>query len=124
MAQNMIDNEVAMIQKLHHPNIQINIPVFIIFKLLGCISDKEILYNIIDNSIPEIDELMTNILLTSFEKSINIKNELDAYRYIISNINIYKNIIKEKKIKYINKNIINNILPHISDKNTKELYLG
>ena len=25
MAQNMIDNEVAMIQKLHHPNIQINI---------------------------------------------------------------------------------------------------
>lgn len=106
------------------PNMQINIPVFIIFKLLGCISDKEILYNIIDNSIPEIDELMTNILLASFEKSINIKNELDAYRYIISNINIYQNISEEKKIEYINKNIINNILPHISDKNTKVLYLG
>jgi DNA-directed RNA polymerase II subunit RPB2 len=106
------------------PNINNNIPVFIIFRLLGCINDKEILYNIIDNSIPEIDEIMTNILLPSFEKSIDIKNELDAYRYLISNMNIYQNITEEKKIEYINKNVINNILPHITDRNTKVLYLG
>ena len=67
---------------------------------------------------------MTNILLPSFEKSINIKNELDAYRYLISNMNIYQNITEEKKIEYINKNIIDNILPHITDRNTKILYLG
>ena len=106
------------------PNVSNNIPVFIIFKLFGCISDKEILYNIIDNSIPEIDEIMTNILLPSFEKSMNIKNELDAYRYLISNMNIYQNITEDKKIEYINKNVINHILPHISDRNTKVLYLG
>ena len=27
---------------------------------------------------------MTNILLPSFEKSIDIKNEIDAYRYLIT----------------------------------------
>ena len=106
------------------PNVSNNIPVFVIFKLLGCITDKEILYNIIDNSIPEIDEMMTNILLLSFEKSIDIKNEIDAYRYLINNMNIYQNITEEKKIEYINKNVINNILPHITDRNTKILYLG
>ena len=106
------------------PNLQNNIPIFIIFKLLGCITDKEILYNIIDNSIPEIDKIMTNILLPSFEKCINIKNELDAYRYLISNMNIYQNITEEKKIEYINNNLIPNILPHITDRNKKVLYLG
>ena len=106
------------------PNVSNSIPVFIIFKLLGCISDKEILYNIIDNSLPEIDEIMTNILLPSFEKSIDIKNEIDAYRYLMNNMNIYQNITEEKKIEYINKNVINNILPHINDRNTKVLYLG
>ena len=106
------------------PNIPNNIPVFVIFKLLGCITDKEILYNIIDNSIPDIDEKMTNILIPSFEKCIDIKNELDAYRYLINNMNIYQNITEEKKIEYINKNVINNILPHITNKNSKILYLG
>ena len=62
--------------------------------------------------------------ISLFEKSISIKNEMDAYRYLISNMNIYQNITEEKKIEYINKNVINNILPHINDRNTKVLYLG
>ena len=106
------------------PSISNRIPIFVIFKLFGCITDKEILYNIIDNSIPEIDNIMTNILLPSFEKCIDVKNELDAYRYLISNMNIYQTISEEKKIEYINKNVINNILPHISDRKVKVLYLG
>ena len=114
------DNEIY----INIPNVSNDIPVFIIFKLFGCITDKEILYNIIDNSIPEIDEKMINVLLPSFKKCIDIKNELDAYRYIISNMNIYENITEERKIEYINKYVISNILPHIIDRNTKILYLG
>ena len=106
------------------PNISNNIPLFIIFKLLGCITDKEIIYNIIDNSNKDIDDIMINILLPSFNKIIDVKNELDAYRYIMNNMNNYYNISEEKKIKYINDNIINNILPHIKEKKEKILYLG
>ena len=80
------------------PNITNPLPIFVIFKLLGCITDKEILYNIIDNSDKKTDDIMTNILLPSFEKIQNITNELDAYRYIINNLNTnYYNISEEKK---------------------------
>jgi len=107
------------------PSIVNPLPVFVIFKLFGCITDKEILYNIIDNSDEKLDKIMTSILLPSFEKIQNITNELDAYRYIIDNLNTnYYNISEENKIEYINNNIIVNILPHIKTKEKKVLYLG
>ena len=107
------------------PGITNPLPVFVIFKLFGCITDKEILYNIIDNSDEKLDKIMTSILLPSFEKIQNITNEIDAYRFIIDNLNTnYYNISEEKKIEYINNNIIVNILPHIKTKEKKVLYLG
>ena len=107
------------------PTIKNPLPIFVIFKLFGCITDKEILYSIIDNSDKAVDDIMTNILLPSFNKISDINSEIDAYRLIINNLNTnYYNIPEEKKIEYINKNIVVNILPHIKTKEKKILYLG
>ncbi len=116
----MYNNEIY----INIPYITNPLPIFVIFRLLGCVNDKEILYNIIDNSIKEIDDNMINILLPSFNKCIDVKTELDAYRYIINNMNSSINLDEQKKIEYINVNIIKNILPHIDTKKEKILFLG
>ena len=65
------------------------------------------------------------MLLPSFEMTRDIKNELDAYRFIIQYLNPNYNLIsEEKKIKYIDENIRNNILPHLNTNNEKILFLG
>ena len=106
-------------------NIKAPIPIFVIFKLFGCLTDKEILYNIIDNSGTELDSLMTKILLPSFDNSKDIRNENDSYNVLFDNLNVNLKVLSsEKKIEYINENIINNILPHIETREKKVLYLG
>ena len=107
------------------PNIKNQIPIIVLFKLYGCITDKEILYNIIDNSNKDIDNAMTQILLPSFEITQHIKNELDAYRFLFQYLNPNYNLIsEEKKIKYIDENILSNVLPHINTNYKKTLFLG
>ena len=107
------------------PNLKNQIPIIVLFKLYGCLTDKEILYNIIDNSDRKIDNVITKMLLPSFETTRHIKNELDAYRFIIKYLNPNYNLIsEEKKIKYIDENIRNNILPHLNTNNEKTLFLG
>ena len=107
------------------PIVEKDIPIFIIFKIFGVLSDKEILYNIIDNSNDKLDTLMTNILLPSFEESFKIRTKLDAYEYLYPYLNqSYNYLSNESKNKYIQNYILKNILPHIKKDCDKVSYMG
>jgi DNA-directed RNA polymerase II subunit RPB2 len=107
------------------PNIKQEIPLIILFRLLGCLSDKEIIYNIIDNSNEDIDDSIVKVLLPSFENTQDIRTQNEAYRFLFNYLNKnYNNISCEKKMLFIKNNIIKNILPHIANPKKKLLFLG
>tara|TARA_Y100001958_G_C21244817_1_gene574156 strand:- start:1690 stop:5142 length:3453 start_codon:yes stop_codon:yes gene_type:complete len=105
-------------------SIKKDIPIIIIFKLFGCENDKEIIYNIIDNSDKELDDMMIKILLPSINEAREIKTEKEAYLYLIKHITFNSYIsTDEKKIEYTKDLISKNYLPHISERN-KVKYTG
>jgi len=104
--------------RLNISSIKKDIPLILIFKLLGCENDKEIIYNIIDNSDHDIDEEMIKILLPSLNELREIQTEKDAQIYLFRYITFNNYITTdEKKIQYIKDTIIKNYLSHIKPKN-------
>ena len=105
-------------------SIKKDIPLILIFKLLGCENDKEIIYNIIDNCDEELDQKMIKILLPSINEVRQIKTEKEAYIYLFKFISFNHYICtEEKKIEYIKEIINKNYLSHIDSKN-KIKYTG
>lgn len=115
---------------IHH--IKHDIPVFILFKALGVVTDKEIIKFIIydiDETNP-ITNLIMNELIGSIEEANHITNQRTAIDYLGKYLNIAgytKEILNDKNYRT---NIIKNVLekeflPHVGysfDK--KALYLG
>ena len=56
-------------------------------RALGCESDKEIIYHIIDNNDSTIDKNILKILKPSIEESREVMTEPEAINYISRNIN-------------------------------------
>ena len=107
------------------PNIKQEIPIIILFRLFGCLNDKEIIYNIIDNSDEDIDDTIVKVLLPSFKAVENYRTQNDAYKYIFNFLNKnYSNISVERKILFIKNIIMKNIIPHIVSRKTKLLFIG
>ena len=106
------------------PIIAKELPIFVIFKIFGCLSDKEIIYHIIDNN-DIYDKDIINTLLPSFEDVFSIRTKLDAYEYLYPYLNqSYNYLSNENKNKYIENYILKNILPHVPTIPHKLLYLG
>lgn len=107
------------------PRIKKDLPISVVFRALGCLTDKEILYYIIDNDGSEIDNLMIKILHGSLLENENVYTELDATKYISNHINLTKNSFSDD-IKYdYTKNIIKkDLLPHLHTDIKKLHFLG
>ena len=58
------------------PRIKKDLPISVVFRTLGCLTDKEILYYIIDNDGSEIDNLMIKILHNSLRENEDIYTEI------------------------------------------------
>ena len=69
------------------PHLKTEIPIFIVFKALGCCSDKEICYYILDNNGSDIDDVMLKILRPSIIEGSEIHSQMDAINYMIKYIN-------------------------------------
>ena len=105
------------------PHMKKDIPIFILFKALGCITEKEMIYYIIDNNNSDIDNTMIKILKESIIESRCCDSECNSIQYMIKYINhsnsTYTN---DMKFNYC-RNIINrDLLPHLGDSNMKKLY--
>ena len=69
------------------PHMKTEIPIFILFRALGCETDKEIVYHIIDNNESKIDKTILKVLKLSIDEAYEIKTEAEAIKYISKNIN-------------------------------------
>ena len=105
------------------PHLKKDIPVFVLFKALGCITDREIVYNIIDNNNSESDKMILKIIRESLIESSEYKTEYENINYIMKNINhINSSFNDSMKFTYC-KNIINkDILPHLENSNSKKIH--
>ena len=120
---NIFDNYI----RVSIPHLKQEIPIFILFRALGCISDKEIIYYIINNDNSDIDTTILKILKNSILEAIDINTEAEAIEYMSNNINTNGNYITQsadKKIKYIREVVIKDYLIHLNDVKSKIFYTG
>ena len=105
-----------------------DIPIFIIFRALGIVTDEDIIEHIVYDY---IDSDMINILKISLNKAMaeNIKNENgeayeiktqnDAYQYLISKLKGKRysttslEVSNNQKIKHLESILISDLLPHL-----------
>jgi len=107
------------------PRIKKDIPISVVFRALGCLTDKEILYHIIDNDNSEIDQVMTKLFHNSILNNENIYTEMEAISYISKNINVTNNSFSEDiKIDYTKNIIKKDLLPHLDSDHKKIHFLG
>ena len=122
-----------MIGKLNHMgrNIRLNtsflrteIPVFIMFRALGIISDKEIIEHIVYDTDNKDNQRIIGQLMACCEDACDIHTQEQAEEYLIKNMTgINKNSTNVLKI--LRDNISNDFLGHVSKNyRRKALYLG
>ena len=100
------------------PNIDKNIPLFLMFRALGIESDKEILNFILYNTDDENNKEFMDLLRFSLIDSNYIFNQQQALEYLSSSV-VYNNI---DSVKYI---LINDFLPNVGKNfRDKAYFLG
>ncbi len=114
------------------PMLKQEIPLFILFRALGVMSDKEI----VEMCVYDVNDYeITQFLYPSIEESCDIISQEDAIEYISKFINIPSKYLedstgdkeKEKihRHKYVMDLLINQLLPHVGDiLRNKAIYLG
>ena len=122
-----------MIGKMNHMgrNIRLNtsflrteVPVFIMFRALGVISDKEIIEHIVYDMDNKDNKRIISQLMACCEDASDIHTQEQAEEFLIKNMTgINKNSVNS--IKLLKDNIINDFLPHVGKNyRRKALYLG
>ena len=105
------------------------IPLFVLFRALGIISDLEICqYIILDIHNKEYKELLDG-LLASIIDSNTVITQQDALKYITSYvmytpINMDKETGSKKKMEFTNDILANDLFPHCNTKQQKIYFLG
>ena len=124
---------INMVGKMNHMgrNIRLNtsflrteVPVFIMFRALGVISDKEIIEHIVYDMDNKDNQRIITQLMACCEDASDINTQEQAEEFIIKNMTgINKN--STNGIKLLRDNIINDFLPHVGKNyRRKALYLG
>jgi len=112
--------------KILLPHMRTEIPLFILFKALGCETDKDIIQYIINNDDSQNDKGIIKCLRLSLIESSDISTEKEAVQYIsnyINNINGYVQT-EEKKISYVKDYILKDYLNHLGTPLKKLHYTG
>ena len=106
------------------PHLRSEIPLFTLFRALGCISDKEICYFILDNDKSEIDSRILKSLKQSIIESSDIITQTDAINYMKNYINNSSNFKSDDivKYKYIKNTVLTEVLPHVGKNYMNKCY--
>ena len=112
------------------PNCKQEIPLFILFRLLGVITDKDIIEHIIYDYDKHIHKQLLHLLYASLKEAEHIKTQDDAYDFMSSIVN-YIGFPKEIKMdtqkqrNYIDNLLVNDFLPNVGASfKKKALFLG
>ena len=106
------------------PHMKSEIPIFVLFRALGCETDKDIIYHIIDNDGSNTDINILKMLKPSIEEALDVKTYTEAVQYISKyvNNNYYYVQNEEKKINYIKESILKDFLNHLGNDFQKKIY--
>ena len=119
--QNLFDNKLF----ISLPHIKQDIPIFIIFRALGCISDKEMVYYIIDNDDTSLNTTMMKMLEASLLEVDKYRTEYDSLKYMSKHLNNSNNSFTiDMKINYCKNIIQKEYLPHLHDNESKLYFTG
>ena len=111
--------------KILLPHMKTEIPLFVLFRALGCETDKDIIYHIIDNNGSVVDQNILKILKPSIEEALEIRTMPEAIQYIskhVNNNNYYYVQSDEKKINYIKETILVDYLNHLGNDFQKKIH--
>ena len=107
------------------PHLKQDIPLFIVFKALGCLSDKEIIYTIIDNDNNSIDVEMIKLIKSSLLDVSDIYSEKSAIEYISNNLKKdNRNFTSDMRFKYCKTILDTELLINCRNTSEKVHYLG
>ena len=109
------------------PYFKQDIPLFIIMRLLGFESDKDIIKTVVLDLSNNMNRDIINILESSIDDSHNVKTKEEALEYISNNLtNIPKDAKNKEKIyEYIHYLFKNEFIPHVGQSYIKKgLYTG
>jgi DNA-directed RNA polymerase II subunit RPB2 len=115
--------------KVSIPHIKQDLPLFVVFKALGVISDYDIVNMILYNVPKDEWREYTQFLLASLEEASTITTDLMAKEYMCKYVNMMgydrDKSEKERRLTYLNDIINNDFLPHVgSEYKSKAFYLG
>jgi DNA-directed RNA polymerase II subunit RPB2 len=99
------------------PNINKNVPLFILFRALGLESDKEIIEHIFPDYTDEIIQTIVQKLRPSINETGPIFCQKDALNYLAT-------LTRFRTVEHIQYILINDFLPHINSTKGKIFYLG
>lgn len=109
------------------PHLRTEIPLFVLFRALGAISDKEICCYILDNDQSTTDTNMLQLLKLSIMEASQVTTQVEAIDYMKNYINNSSNFKSDDitKFNYIKNNVLREVLPHIGDNTVEKChYVG
>jgi DNA-directed RNA polymerase II subunit RPB2 len=112
--------------KVNFQRIRQPLPLFVVFRVLGVVTDKDIIQHIVYDMNLDNSKEMMDLLRPSIEESSIINSQKIALEYAskyISYVAQGKRILSETdKIKYTYKVILDEFLPHVGDSLAKKAY--
>ena len=112
--------------KVSIPHIKQDVPLFVVFKALGVVSDYDIVSHILYSVPKENWREYTQFLRTALEEASTITNQELAKDYLCKYVNMMgydrDKSEKERRLTYLNDIIKNDLLPHIGDNYKKKAY--
>ena len=111
------------------PRLKQPIPIIVLFRALGVISDKDICKYIVLDIEKEENNIFIDCIKASIVDSINYINQDTAMKYIIQQViytplNLDKETGNQKKSQFANEVLNNDLFPHCHNKEQKKYFLG
>lgn len=115
-------NHMGRVIRINTSFLKTEIPVFIMFRALNILSDYEIIHHVLYN----IDKIRNKHILEELkaccDDAVGVYTREDALEYILRNIT--GNMRNNKTIDNVEAVLETDLLPHITGRNKKALYLG
>lgn len=105
--------------------VRTDIPIFVVFRALGVISDRQIIETIVYDLENDLSKELMDNLRASLEEASPIRNKKIALQYIskyINNIVPKTNQSEQHKLKYVEEVLLNEIVPHVGRNPIKKAY--
>ena len=115
-------NHMGRVIRINTSFLKTEIPVFIMFRALGILTDNEIIHHIVY----DVNKLRNKDILEELkaccDDAVGIYTREDALEYILKNIT--GNLRNNKTVDNVEAVLETDLMPHITGKNKKALYLG